>query len=272
MSVKVVKSSVEFTEKFSKEVEKFFEWSIKNEYVIKDINDEEQVWCLKLLSRFVEPSRNKLENYIKELFAHYSISVNDECIEDAKLLAREFKESVKNVKKSKSKKSDNESVEGIVVKSKSKKSVESDKGSVEGSVVKSKLKKSVESVEEKPVSININMSLDTSETFNVETLEYWTRDLVEAFGQPKKTGGKECDHTWEWKLEVNNEMFTIYDWNENNSSLKDSTWYLGAMSDDKKNIKAMKKYIESLKDVEEEEYEEKNMGDFEFSEDEEYDE
>ncbi len=40
------------TEKFTKELEKFFEWSSENNYIIKDIEDEEHDWSMKLLSKF----------------------------------------------------------------------------------------------------------------------------------------------------------------------------------------------------------------------------
>ena len=218
MSAKIVKSTVVLTDKFSKEVEKFFEWATKMKYVIEDINDMEHEWSTRLLSKFEEPSRNKLENYIKKLFEHYSISVNKMSIGDAKLLAKEFKE---NGKKS------------------NKPNVIED--------VKLSVKKNKTSVIE---DVTLDMSLDTSETFNVDTLDYWTSELVEVFGKPKKTGGDDVEHTWEWKIRVNDVTFTIYDWNENNDNFEDSTWYLGAMSDNKKNIKTLKTYIDSMNKIE----------------------
>lgn len=50
------------TEKCKKEIEKFCEWAKKKNYIIKG-----EVWSLELLEDFEEPSRNKLEMYIKGL-------------------------------------------------------------------------------------------------------------------------------------------------------------------------------------------------------------
>ena len=217
MSAKVATaSSVVLTDKFKKELEKFFSWAVNSEYIIKDINDEQHEWSTKLLNKFEEPGRNKLEAYIKALFAKYTISLNDMDIEDAKLLAKEFKEKGEKVKKT------------------------------------TKKSKEVESDVEVDESVKLDMSLDTSETFNVDTLEFWTSELIQVFGKPKKTGGKDDEHTWEWKLEVNGEPFTIYDWNENGESFDEATWYLGATSDNKKNTKTLVKYIESWFDAPEE--------------------
>jgi len=236
MSAKTAKSTnVVLTDKFKKELEKFFEWAAVSEYIIKDINNDQHEWNMKLLNKFEEPGRNKLEAYIKALFAKYTISMNEMDIEDAKLLAKEFKEKGDKVKKA-SKKETTENEE------KPKKS-EKAKTTKKSKEVESEAEVEVEE------SVKLDMSLDTSETFNVDTLEFWTSELVQVFGKPKKTGGKDDEHTWEWKVEVNGQPFSIYDWNENGDSFDEATWYLGATSDNKKNIKTLVKYIESWFDA-----------------------
>lgn len=238
MSAKIATStSVAITEKFKKELEKFFEWAAVSDYIIKDINNDQHEWSMKLLNKFEEPGRNKLEAYIKALFAKYTISMGDMDIEDAKLLAKEFKEKGENSKKTKTK----EPKESNEEKPKKSEKAKTTKKSKE-------VESDVESVEVEE-SVKLDMSLDTSETFNVDTLEFWTSELVQVFGKPKKTGGKDDEHTWEWKVEVNGEPFTIYDWNENGDSFDEATWYLGATSENKKNIKTLVKYIESWFDA-----------------------
>lgn len=247
MSAKVsTATSVVLTDKFKKELEKFFSWAVNAEYIIKDINDEQHEWSIKLLNKFEEPGRNKLEAYIKGLFAKYTISLNDMDIEDAKLLAKEFKEKGEKVKKTTKKSEDAE------VEKPKKTTKKSEEAEVEKPKKTTKKSKEVESDVEVDESVKLDMSLDTSETFNVDTLEFWTSELIQVFGKPKKTGGKDDEHTWEWKLEVNGEPFTIYDWNENGESFDEATWYLGATSDNKKNIKTLVKYIESWFDAPEE--------------------
>jgi hypothetical protein len=248
MSAKIAQtaSAIVLTDKFVKELEKFFEWAIESEYLIKDINSDQHEWSIKLLTKFEEPGRNKLEAYIKALFAKYTISLNEMDIEDAKLLAKEFKD--KGGKASKK----SQAVDAEEKPKKSEKAKTTKKSKVEVKEVVEEVVEKVEEVEsENEVeNVKLDMSLDTSETFNVDTLEFWTSELVEVFGKPKKTGGKDDEHTWEWKIEVNSAPFTIYDWNENGDNFEDTTWYLGATSENKKNIKTLISYIESWFEVE----------------------
>ena len=245
-------SSVVVTDKFKKELENFFEWASVCGYKIKDINDEIHEWSMKLMTKFEEPSRNKLEAYIKGLFAKYTISLNECDIEDAKLLAKEFKEKPK--KKSSKKATSDVEVEEKPKKKSSKKAT----SDVEKPKKKSS-KKATSDVElEVEGNIKLDMTLDTSETYNIDTLEFWTEELIQVFGKPKKTGKSGDEHTWEWKIEVNGEPYTIYDWNENGDSFEETTWYLGGMSENKKNIKELNKYIEGFF-MEEQEQEQKKQ-------------
>ena len=196
MSLSVV-NSVKLTDKFKKELERFFEWTTEHKYILKDINNEEHEWNMKLLSKFHEPGRNKLEAYIKSLFTKYTISLNGYDIEDAKLLTKEFKDNKNN----------------------------------------KKLKLDDE--------IRLDMSIDTSKCYNIDTLNYWTKELIKVFGKPEKTGEVNKKYTWEWKLSINGMPYSIYNWNANKDSYEESTWYLGGVSDSTENIKKLVNYIDN---------------------------
>lgn len=239
MSAKTTTSvaNVVLTDKFKKELEKFFSWA-QSTYSIKDIHGEEKEWSMSLLKKFEEPGRNKLEAYIKALLANYVIALNDNeesYIEDAKLLAKEFKDKA-DKKSEKSEKSE---------KTEKKSEKKSKKTEVKEEETKTETKK-IKKTEQKEDMVKLDMSLDTSETYNVDTLEYWTEELVNVFGKPKKTGGDDDEHTWEWKIEVNGKVYTIYNWNENGESYDDSTWYLGSVEDNNQNVKALNTYIDSM--------------------------
>ncbi|HBS53637.1 MAG TPA: hypothetical protein DD806_06530, partial [Flavobacterium sp.] len=119
------------TEKFEKDVQKFFVWAVKKEYVIKDIDNEELEWSLDLLKtiNFIEPGRNKLEGFIAAVKDTYNVFRGKTKVDDPKLLAKDFKETPvekktkitkkaessdeapKKVKKTKAKKESDEEVE-----------------------------------------------------------------------------------------------------------------------------------------------------------------
>lgn len=229
--------SVVLSDKFKKELEKFLSWASES-YTIKDIDNNEKEWSTALLTKFEEPGRNKLEAYIKALLQNYIISVGDMDIEDAKLLAKEFKE-----KSGKPKKSESESSETKTKKSKTEKP-------------KKETKTMKSSETETECNVRLDMSLDTSETYNVETLDFWTQELVKVFGEPKKTGSEDDEHTWEWKLEVGGDIYSIYNWNEYGESYEEATWYLGSTVENKKTIKVLNDYIWSM--LGKEEYNEVN--------------
>jgi hypothetical protein len=238
MSTQVKSVSIVLTEKFNKEMEKFFEWASKNNYIIRDIDDEECEWSIELLSEFKEPSRNKLEMYIKSLFDKYTIMTDNNEINDAKLLSKEFKE-FKPVKKSK--KEEALTKKEKVVKEKKEKVVKEKKEKV----VKEKKEELVKEKKEEEDDIKLDMSLDTSDTFYLDTLGYSSLELTSVFGKPKQTGKKDEEHVYEWKLEVNDNVYTIYDW-ENEENFENTKWHLGGINESKNNIKALYKYIDSM--------------------------
>jgi hypothetical protein len=90
--------------------------------------------------------------------------------------------------------------------------------------------------DEEEVVVKVDMTLDTLDTEYVDTLEYWSADLVKAFGKPKKTGGDDEDHLYEWKVQVNDSIFSIYDWH-NEEEFDDITWHISGFGDYEKNEK-----------------------------------
>ena len=208
------------TPKFAKELENFFEWVSTNNYLIKDIDNEEHEWTIKLLFNYEEPARNKLELYIKSLLNKYTISIDDNDIGDAKLLAKEFKE---NKPKKITKKEKDETPKKITKKE------------------KDETPKKITKKNEK--SIIIDMSLDTSYTNELNIIEYSTSQLVNVFGKPITTGEKNDNHVYEWKIRINKSIYSIYDWyNQNN--FENTTWYLAGTDENKDNIKILHEYID----------------------------
>lgn len=93
MSAKIATKSAatELTEKFAKELNKFFGWAKDTGYVITKSGNSVD-WSLKLLSGFEEPGRNKMDAYIKGLMKKYVISKDDEDIDDYKVILKDFKD------------------------------------------------------------------------------------------------------------------------------------------------------------------------------------
>ena len=286
MSAKVTKKTVStLSEKFVKELEKFFEWCVKNEYILVDESENEIEWNTKLLKKFEEPGRNKIEGYLKELKKNYSIKKNDEEIDDVKLLCKEYKEksekSPKKGKKETEEKSEKspkkgkketeekkgkkvkEDEEEEVPKKKGKKVKEDEEEEVsKKEVPKKKGKKVDEETDDIPKSpkrkgkkveseVKLDMSLKTNEVYLIKELDYWTNDLVQVFGKPKKT--KEL---FEWKIEIGDSTYSIRNNIENGEEFEESTWYLYKVLDEKENIKILSKYITDLKPKEEDKGEE----------------
>jgi hypothetical protein len=277
MSVKSVVAKL--TVKFESDVQKFFVWADEKEYVIKDIDNNDIDWSLDLLKtiNFIEPGRNKLEGFIAAVKDTYNVYRGKTKVDDAKLLARDFKEAP--IEKKTTKKAKDESTEEAPKKVKAKKvkkESEDEEVEVEKPVkkaTKAKAKKVVEDEEEvedeKPVKkatkakkvveeieivVKVDMTLDTLNTEYLDTLEYWSADLVKAFGRPKKTGDITTDHVYEWKVQVNNSIFSIYDWH-NEEEFNDITWYISGFGDYKKNTKnlgVLTDYIDEFcsKDIE----------------------
>ena len=221
------------SDKFKKELEKFFEWVSVSGYVISDYDEVECEWSDELLSEFEEPSRNKLEMYIKGLFYKYVIIQGSEEITDAKLLTKEFKEAPKVTKAKKEK---------VEVKKAKKEKVEVKKAKKEKVEEEEKPKKAKkEKVEEleRQVEVVVDPKLDTSKTYYMDTIDYTTDELKSVFGEPMKTGDESDEWCFEWKLSVrekgkDDEIYTIYDWEDCEG------WHIGGVVE---NIETIKQWI-----------------------------
>ena len=91
------------SDKFANDLNKFFIWANENDYVVKK-DDEVVNWSLNMLPDFIEPSRNKINAYVKELFQFYKLyDKNNLPIEETfiKIIIKEFKENKPTLKKSK---------------------------------------------------------------------------------------------------------------------------------------------------------------------------
>jgi len=91
------------SDKFANDLNKFFIWANENDYVVKK-DDEVVNWSQNMLPDFIEPSRNKINAYVKELFQFYKLyDKNNLPIEETfiKIIIKEFKENKPTLKKSK---------------------------------------------------------------------------------------------------------------------------------------------------------------------------
>lgn len=78
------------TEKFTKELTKFFDWAKSSDIVVKDKNDNNIDWSFNMIV-FKEPARNKLETFIKTVMDTYKIFEGQEEMDDNKLLTVKYK-------------------------------------------------------------------------------------------------------------------------------------------------------------------------------------
>jgi hypothetical protein len=214
----------EMSQKFVKELNKFFDWAKEAKYVIMSAKDnKERNWDMDLMKNFEEPGRNKLEGYIRELQKTYviwsskesnqgGVVLNDE-VDDYKLLAKEYKDA-RESEQSKRKRTE----------------------STETEMSKTDMTNFV-----------VSESIDTSETFYVDTLELSTETLKEKLGEPMKTGQEEDEHSFEWKLLVGENVYSIYDWREKEIEMEDKTWHVGCTVMDKKGLNGLKKQLANKK-------------------------
>jgi hypothetical protein len=98
LSVSAVKEVNVLTDKFKKELNECQTWMKISGYKIVDSDLKEIEDMDYILNEFKEPSRNKLEVYMKHIMSMYNIYLNDCEIGDAKLLVKEFKERKKEKK------------------------------------------------------------------------------------------------------------------------------------------------------------------------------
>ena len=203
------------TQKFAKELESFFQWTIMNGYIIFDNDEEQRLWDFKLVKEFQEPGRNKLEFYIKTLFnQEFTIHLKKNKINDAKLLVKDFKsEEPKKETKETPKKEIKETPKKETLKKEEKETKETLK--------KEKPKKS-------EITLKTDNCLDTSKGYFLDTLKFTTEELIKILGEPTKTGNTDDEHVFEWKIILNKEVFSIYDW-ENTLEFNLIIWHISGI-------------------------------------------
>jgi hypothetical protein len=221
--------SVVLSSKLKKEIEKFFEWASES-YVVKWKDDDEKEWAFDLVKKFEEPSRNKLEMYIKAIMENHSITDGqaDIIIDDAKLLAKDFKENGKVKKKE---------VKETIAKPEKQKKKTNEK------------KETPKRNEKEDKKIVIDDSLDTTRTWYLVDIDSSTNELEEILGCPAtKTGKKGDSHRYEWKFEIDGNVYSIYDWAYTDDSFDDynkTQWHLAGNTEDLSNIDTIRNILKS---------------------------
>lgn len=191
------------SDKFKKELVKFFEWVEHANYTVSK-NGEECDWSLNLVQNYQEPGRYKLIVFIEEILKNYQINLDDTKIIDAKQMATNFK-NYKPVK------------------------------------VKSPRKSSVKSSSPNPrkqrhtSTLVHDITLDSSCNGMLSELEFTTQQLENIFGcKAVFTGNQFTDHRYEWKFTFNDIVYSIYDWAYHDDTFDeyiDNDWFLGGDSE-----------------------------------------
>lgn len=116
----------------------------------------------------------------------------------------------------------------------------------------SKMKK----VKEEKCELKVDNCVDTSFGYFLDTLEFTTEQFVKIFGEPLKTGEIDDEHVFEWKIVMNKEVFSIYDW-ENTKGFNEIVWHIsGEKSSSVCNVKEwIRKSLESGMPIESDELE-----------------
>jgi hypothetical protein len=209
------------SDKFKKEMIKFFEWVEHANYTVSK-GDDECEWSLNLAPAYTEPGRYKLIVFIEEILKNYNINLDDTKIIDAKQMATNFK----NYKPVKEKKT-------------------SPKKEKKTSPKKESLKKESPKTEENTQLLVNNITLDTSCNGMLSELELTTKELENIFGcKAVFTGNQFTDHRYEWKFTFNNIIYSIYDWAYDDNTFDeyiDNEWFLGGDSDSE--IKLVKELL-----------------------------
>lgn len=215
--------STSISAKFEQELSKFFKFA-KSENLKIDNGDIE--WGVNLVKGYEEPGRNKLEKWIKALCTTYTIA-KDEHIEDYKEIMAMYKNKPKKTKNTKTK------------NTKPKNTEDTEPSDTE----------EVEDVETEDVEdVIIDNNIDTSETYYLETLENDTMQLLKKLGKPIKNETEK--NRFEWKLKINDAIYTIYDWlNEDGEfeNFEECYWHLGGTDENEKNIRLIKTFLNESK-------------------------
>jgi len=231
-----------FSETFINDLEMFMIWLSKNEYCLNDIVTGEKVEMNIDLINFNEPSRSKLECYVKELVKYYLLEKDNEEIDDIKTMIKEFRtnkirKGIKKSKITKVKKVDKSEVEVEVVVDKSEVEVEDvvDKSEVEVEDVVDKsevIKNKVDVIKD----VIVKEDLNTDDICYIDTLDFSTKELEGVFGKPLKNGKRGDKHQYEWKIimitEQEDIIYSIYNWRYKNGKFDEydeNEWFFGTM-------------------------------------------
>ena len=233
-----------FSETFINDLERFVIWISENEYCLNDIVTGEKVEMNIDLINFNEPSRSKLECYVKELVKYYSLEKNNEEIDDIKTMIKEFrtnkiKKGIKKSKIAKVKKVDKREVSNnkvdVVV---DKREVVVDKREVSNNKVDVVVDKREVSNNKVDVikDVIVKEDLNTDDVYYIDTLEFSTKQLEGVFGKPLKNGKRGDKHQYEWKIIMITEqeeiIYSIYNWKHKNGEFDnydENEWFLGTL-------------------------------------------
>jgi len=211
-----------WSERFVSEYERFVNWFPSTEYKLLEKGGSQVSWKDVETTGYEEPSRNKLETFIKFTMKNYLLCKDGEEITDVKLLAKQFRECKKR-KTSITKESKN-------VNKKQKKE-EKKEQKEEKKEQKEEKKQKKEQKEEKKFDVIVDEKLDTSDIEYLKTLTFNTLELEKCFGKPIFFPN-EKEYQYEWKLMIGSKIFSIYNWlNDNNDfdDFKECEWYLAGM-------------------------------------------
>jgi hypothetical protein len=249
------------SEKFLKEYNRFIDWFPFTEYKLFDKNGN-QVELKKVdISGYEEPSRNKLETYIKYVMKNYLLTKNDEEITDIKLLAKKFREYKPKRSRSKSSSDDlDKNVKNKKQKNQKDEKQKNQKDEKKEDVKPENSEKFVVIVRDDKYNSytsfgSSNRSLcslvkddfNTSDTFYIDTLPYWTKQLRRCFGNPMEYDNE--DFKYEWKIMVGSKIFSIYNWlNDENKfdDLEEYEWYLAGNSINTSEQKFLMEFINNI--------------------------
>lgn len=198
-----------FSEMFINDLERFVIWLSENDYCLNDIVTGEKVEMNIDLINFNEPSRSKLECYVKELLKYYTLEKNNEEIDDIKTMIKEFR--ANKIRKG-------------IKKSKIEKVKKVDKSEV------------VKNTDDIIKDVIVKEDLNTDDVYYIDTLEFSTKQLEGVFGKPLKNGKRGDKHQYEWKILMITDqeeiIFSIYNWQYKNGEFDDydeNEWFLGMM-------------------------------------------
>lgn len=194
-------TTASISDKFAKDLSKFFIWAKENDYVVKR-GDTIIEWSQDMLPEFTEPSRNKIDAYVKEIFQLYklydktNIQVEETYI---KIITKEFKDNKPLLKKSK--KSDvNEIADEIQNANREPKEI------VKRKYTKRSVKNTEENVEEKVGKKTTILKLQTDSGMSCSESE--SEQLEEQFMIKMKESEIKLVHK-KWNLSIDDDVNII---------------------------------------------------------------